>query len=293
MLGTGDNIMKRLLLLLVLIAIPGVAAASNDLSTLLMKATFKISGGKSQGTCFIIGRPIPDEPNRARYVLVTANHVLGNIAAETAILSLRKKVKDDYIKELWKIRIRDKKKLLWVKHPDADVAVMYVNLPKEVEVVLLPMSFLVTDAKLKEIEVRPADRLLALGYPLGQEANSAGFPILRSGIIASYPILPTKKTKTMLFDFEVFQGNSGGPVFMIEKNRAYGDGIHIGVTQFIVGLVSQERSMTIEYQTPFEQKMEKHPLKLGVIIHASLIKEAIDMLPEPKTVQQKDSGDIK
>ncbi len=80
---------------------------------------------------------------------------------------------------------------------------------------------------------------------------------------------------------------------MIERNRAYGGGIHIGVTQFIVGLVSQERSMTIEYQTPFEQKMEKHPLKLGIIIHASLIKEAIEMLPEPKTAQQKDSGDKK
>ena len=290
--------MKRLLLLLVLIAVPGVAGARNDLSTLLMKATFKISGfniiGEMKvGTCFIIGRPIPDEPNRSMYVLVTANHVLEGIAAETATISLRQKVKDEYIKMLWKISIRDKKKPLWVKHPDADIAVMYVGLPRKAEVVLLNMSFLVTDATLKEIEVRPGDRLLALGYPLGHEANSAGFPILRSGIIASYPILPTTKTKTMLFDFEVFKGNSGGPVFMIERNRSYGAGTTFGVTQFIVGLVSQERSLTTAYKTPFELKMETHPLKLGIIIHASLIKEAIEMLDEPKKAQQKDSGDKK
>ena len=282
--------MKRLLLLLVLVAVPAVAQASNDLSTLLMKATFKISGGKTQGTCFIIGRPIPDEPNRATYVIVTANHVLAGISKETATLSLRKKVDDDYIKVPWQIRIRDKKKPLWVKHPEVDIAVMYVRLPKEAEVVLLPMSFLATDDKLKELEVRPGDRLLALGFPLGQEANSAGFPILRSGIIAGFPILPTKKTKSMLFDFEVFRGNSGGPVFMIEKNRAYDGGIHLGVTQLIAGLVSEERNLSITYETPFEAKIQRHPLKLGVVIHSSLIREAIEMLPEPESAQPKDAG---
>ena len=75
---------------------------------------------------------------------------------------------------------------------------------------------------------------------------------------------------------------------MIDKNRVYGSGIHLGAIHFIVGLVSQERIMNIDYQTPFEKKMEKHPLKLGVIIHASLIKDAIEMLPEPK-----DAGDKK
>ncbi|MFQ5677116.1 MAG: serine protease [bacterium] len=284
---------KKLILLFILCAVPVAAQGSSDISTLLMKATFKISGPKSQGTCFIIGRPIHDNPKRARYVLVTANHVLAGISGDTASLSLRKKVNDDYTKVEWHIRIREKNKPLWIKHPDADVAVMYVSLPNEAEIVLLPMNFLVTDVELKKYEIRPADRLLALGFPFGQEANPAGFPILRSGIIASYPILPTKKTKSMLFDFEVFPGNSGGPVFMIEKNRAYGGGIHVGVTQFIVGLVSQERIMNIRYQTPFEQKLAKHPLKLGIIIHASLIKKAIEMLPEPKAAQPKDSGDKK
>jgi hypothetical protein len=87
----------------------------------------------------------------------------------------------------------------------------------------------------------------------------------------------------MLFDFEVFLGNSGGPVFMIETNRSYGCGVHIGrTTQLIIGLVSQERIMKFKSQTLYEQKWQTHPLKLGTIVHAALIKETIEMLPEPK-----------
>jgi hypothetical protein len=275
--------MKNLILIFGLCAIPVAAQESFDLSTVLMKATFKISGPNMIGTCFIIGRPNPQDPNWSHYVLVTADHVLKGISGESASLSLRKKVKTGYIKMNWSIRIREKKKSLWTKHPDVDVAVMYISLPKEAEVVLLPMKFLATDIELEKYEIRPADRLLALGFPFGQESNNSGFPILRSGVIASYPILPTKRTKSMLFDFEVFQGNSGGPVFMIEKNRSYSGNVFVGrTTQFIVGLVSQERSMKIKYQTPYEQKLQSHPLKLGIIVHASLIKEAIEMLPQPK-----------
>lgn len=279
--------MRRLIPILLLVVTSFAQSRGNDLSTLLMKATFRISGGQSQGTCFIIGRPLADDPKRGSYVLVTAEHVLAGMPGETATLTLRKKNGDEYVKLPHEIPIRKGKNPLWITHPQADVAVMYVNIPNEAEVVLLPAEFLVTDKKLEELEIRPADRMLALGYPFGQEANAAGFPILRSGIIASYPILPTKKTKTMLFDFEVFKGNSGGPVFMIEKNRAYGGGIHLGVTQFIAGLVSQERNLTVATQTPFEARVEQHPLKLGVIVHASLIREAIDMLPEQKGAQQK------
>jgi hypothetical protein len=41
-----------------------------------------------------------------------------------------------------------------------------------------------------------------------------GFPILRAGRIASYPILPTADTKTILLDFPVLPGNSGGRLIL-------------------------------------------------------------------------------
>lgn len=283
--------MKRLLILLVLLPSFVVTTEAEDLGTLLMNATFKISGktseGQTIGTCFIIGRPVPEDPNRGSYVLVTANHVLADIQSDTATLWLRTKVKDDYVKTPWVVPIRREKKPLWSKHPDADVAAMLVRLPKKAEVNLLPMRFLVTDDKLKELEVHPGDRLFTLGFPLGLEANSAGFPIMRSGIIAGYPILPTKKTKGMLFDFEVFKGNSGGPVFMIEQNRFYRGKIHFGISSFIAGLVIAEKRKPVAVQTPSEIKKDYQPIMVAVVIHSSLIKETIDMLPKPKNPQPK------
>lgn len=273
--------MRRILaIFMLLMTTTGFAQEDYDLATFLMKSTFKLSGAWSEGTCFIIGRPLKDKPDQAYYVLVTAAHVLESAKGDEMVLHLRQKEKETYRRVRHTLTIRKEGKALWVKHPEADVAAMYVPLPKDIDIVLLPLKFLATDETLERFEIRPGDRLFALGFPLGQESNEEGFPILRTGTIASYPILPTRKTKSLLFDFEVFKGNSGGPVFMIEKNRSYGGSIHIGTLRLIVGIVTQERSMNIHTRTPYEEKRETHPLKLGVVVHASLVKETIEQLPE-------------
>jgi S1-C subfamily serine protease len=105
---------------------------------------------------------------------------------------------------------------------------MYVRLPTTADIDFLPMTVLASDKELEELEIHPGDRLFSLGFPLGVEANEAGFPILRSGNIASFPLLPTSKTKTFLFDFAVFGGNSGGPVYFEDVNRRYRSSIKLG-----------------------------------------------------------------
>ena len=66
---------------------------------------------------------------------------------------------------------------------------------------------------------------------------------------------------------------------MTEKNRTYGGTMHIGNTvRLIIGLVTEERIMQINTLTPFEKSSKRHPLKLGVVVHASLIKETVDQL---------------
>lgn len=276
--------MKYIIILFLLLTGTVYAQENYDLSTALMRATFKLEGpcftGTSTGTCFIIGKPSKNIPNFSFYVLVTAAHVLKDIQSDTAILNLRKKVNDSYSKVLYPIKIRSDGKPLWKEHPNADIAVMYVNL-KDIDISLVTANLLAKDEDLKKLEVRPGDELFVLGFPLGSEANDAGFPILRSGIIANYPILPTKATKTMLIDFEVFKGNSGGPVFLISQNRYYEGSLHMSeINRYIIGLVMQEYKYTEQIKTLFETKTTDYPLKLGVVIHASLIKEAIDSLPQ-------------
>lgn len=251
-----------------------------DLNTILMRSTFRIAGDNALGTIFIMGRPVEKDPSKLAFVLITAAHVLEDMKGSQAVLFLRKEVDGLFQKLPLTLKIRDGDKPLWTKHPKADVAVMYVSIPKEADIQLLPIDLLASDATLTEFEIHPGDALSCLGYPYGAEANDAGFPILRSGQIASYPLTPSSKYPTFLFDFRVFGGNSGGPVFFIASNRTYGGATKLGTTiQFVAGLVSQEQMIEEEVKSLTETRKMKHALSLAVVIKASLIKEAIELLP--------------
>ena len=253
-------------------------AAAQDICTTAMESTFKFTAPGSMGTCFIVGQPIPGKESVVRDVLVTAKHILREAKGNTATIHLRKQKGDTFERVEHNIAIRMNGKQIWVEHPSSDVAAMYVLLPKDIHIRLIPIDLFAIDDILKHYEVRPGDQLYALGYPLGQESNAAGFPILRTGIIASYPLLPTKETVTFLFDFEVYKGNSGGPVLFVSHNRVYSGGMHPGTVNFVIGLVSGERVIQERVQTLFEKKEETHTLKIARIVHASMIRETFDKL---------------
>jgi hypothetical protein len=266
-----------------------------DLNTVLMESTFKLEGQTAQGqttigTAFVMGRPYPRKPGeqaqKARYVLITAAHVLEEMQGDTATLYLRRKIdNDNWAKVPLAIPIRANGQPLWTKHPSADVAVMYIRLPSEVSIPLLSTDLLADDSMIQQYEIHPGDELKCLGYPLGLEANDAGFPVLRSGTIASYPLLPTNATKVFLFDFRVFKGNSGGPVYFVDSNRTYKGHTMVGESiHFIMGLVSGERLFQQQIPGPYSEEVRQLQLGLAQVVHASLIKEAINSLPSPDTL---------
>ncbi len=285
--------MKRKFLLLglfflTLTAITSSAAEETfEINTTLMRSTFKLEGqalGKPQGvgivgTAFILAKPSASDPQKGYFVLVTGGHILKNMAGDEAGLFLRSKTGDTFQKRPYPIKIRKNGRPVWTDHPEADVAVMYIDLPIDADVTPLSTDFLATDEMLKQYNVHPGDRLSCLGYPLTVEANDAGFPILRSGQIASYPLTPTKLVKTFTFDFNVFEGNSGGPVYLSDSNRFYGGSTNIGPVQFLVGLVSEQTIITEEIKTKSQKRTIALPLGLAIVIHASLIREALDLLP--------------
>ncbi len=270
---------------------PAQPKPETELNTVMMESTFKIEGRGTQnqpviGTVFLMGRPFPNDPTKGRYVLITAAHVLDDMQGDTAVIHLRKKADG----ETWSpspqpLQIRAHGQPLWLKYPDADVAVMYIEIPPAVRIPLLSTDLLADDATLAKFEIHPGDTLQCLGYPLGIQANEAGFPILRSGKIASYPLLPTESTKTFLLDFNVFQGNSGSPAYMVESNRMYQHGVYLGQTiGFIAGLVSQEVTFDQQSSGLYFVEAHQYPLGLAVVVHASLIKKAVYMLPSPETL---------
>jgi hypothetical protein len=211
-------------------------------------------------------------------VLVTAAHVLNEMEGDYAVLVLRVQINGQWIRQLARLPIRRNGQPLWMKNPTADVAVMYVRWPLPVRIVL-PTTMLAGDEMLQKDEVVPGVELKILGYPLGATSNDAGFPILRTGVIASYPLLPTASTQTFLLDFRVFKGNSGGPVYFAQPVVKGGSTVACCPPQFIMGLVSREKSLTMPYA--------ELQLSIGEIIHASVIKATIESLPAPETSESK------
>ena len=276
--------MKKFMLAVILIlsVSPAYAQDATEINTVLMRSTFMLSGEGSTGTAFILGRPSKVDNTKAYYVLVTAAHVLSAMRGERAVLNLRKRSGDLISKVPYPISIRRGSEPLWTQHPHADVAVMYVALPKDVDIQLLPTDLLATDDILKQFEIHPGDRLSCLGFPLMAEANEAGFPILRSGQIASYPLVPMTTIKTILFDFNVFKGNSGGPVYFVDSNRLYGGSTNIGQVRFLMGLVSEQKFAEEQVQSLREVRKERYQLGLAVVIPAQFIRDTLNQLPEPQ-----------
>jgi hypothetical protein len=271
---------------------------SDELNTLLMHATFRIVGPTDVpnqilfGSVFVMGLPYKDNPKIAHIVVVTAAHVFEGISGNNATLQLRRKQADGtYATFGYQLPIRAGAKPLYVRHPAADVAAMYGDIPDEVPMTGLSPDFLVTDMSLEEIEFHPGDEAYILGFP-AMAGTEGGFPLLRTGRIASYPLTPMSVVKQWAFDAHVFNGNSGGPVYFTSVNRLFKNQVHLGVARGILGLVTQERHSNLP-------EFAQRDLDYGVVVPAQFIRETLDMLPpapsEPggQTQEQGGTGSVK
>ena len=121
---------------------------------------------------------------------------------------------------------------------------------------------------------------MCLGYPLGVESNESGFPVLRSGRIASYPVYPSTLVKIFLYDVPVYGGNSGGPVFFDFRNRRLA-GLPEGQSVDMIGvagIIIQDLSATVHTESYFETSTRKDPLGLAVVVPAEFIKQTVAIL---------------
>jgi plastocyanin len=242
-----------------------------DMSVEMIHATVQLDqplgdGTRTVGTGFLISAPTPD--GKPRIVLVTATHVLDNMPGKEMRIGYRVQSKDGaWSYEPQKITIRDGTKTLWTADPGHDVSAIVVSAPVEFAKAAIPLSWLGEGENLEQHSVGPGDEMMALGFPEGLAANAAGFPILRSGRVASFPLTPTKAFPTFLLDFSVYPGNSGGPVFV---KRAMPDG---SSDVFITGMLTQQVELTGK------------PLEIGVVTQAGFIRDTVSLLDHqsPKT----------
>jgi len=238
-----------------------------DLTIELINATVQIEqplpdGRRTVGTGFLVEAPTPD--GKPRTVLVTAAHVFDQMAGDEVRIGWR--FADSA--GTWRyapgpLQIRTGGHPLYTRHPTYDVAVMSITAPPEFARAAIPLSWLADERSFDDWGLGPGDEMMTVGYPLGQSSNRAGFPILRTGRLASYPLTPISQFPTFLVDLRVLGGNSGGPVFMTGYTRRR-PGTEQSNEAFIAGVLTKQLD-----------------LEIGVVTHALYVREAIGLLDDP------------
>lgn len=246
-----------------------------DLAVELINATVQLeqplaNGQRTVGTGFLVEAPHPD--GRPRTVLVTAAHVFTKMPSAAVKIGYRvADANGGWSFAPQTVPIRGDARPLWTQHPDRDVAVMEVKAPAEFARAAIPLNWLAAEDTFARSRTGPGDEMFALGFPRGLAANKAGFPILRAGRVASYPLTPSADYPTFLLDFSVFPGNSGGPVFTAAGARRpavseVADAAEPAAPQFIAGVLTQQ------------VELKNDRLEIGIVTHAAYVREAIALL---------------
>lgn len=249
------------------------AAQSPRPKTDLVLATVRISNPKSTATAFILHRPAAEPGQPARPVLVTAAHAFERSEGEEmSVLYRRKEPDGSFAKAPAQVKVRTEQTPLWTKHAKQDVAVLPIELPSGIQVPVLSLDCLANDEDLKTGE--PGDLVRCVGFPHGAvfEPNAAGFPVVRLGCIAGYPLVPSER-QPLLVDYNTFEGDSGGIVYW---EKPAGDGKPVCK---ILGLIQGQHMFNQRYEFPYETGEFRKQLGLAIVVQAQAIRETIGQLP--------------
>ena len=238
-----------------------------DMTVAMIGATVEIDQpqGAGQGefaTGFLVQDPAPD--GTPRTVLVTAAHVFDNMPGPTVRIGYRFQGADgSWTLAAQPLQVRDGPRALWIRDPVQDVAVMAIQAPPQFAQAAIPLAWLADDETFERASVRPGDEMRILGFPDGLSANTAGFPILRVGRVASYPLTPVLRYQSFVIDFRVAPGNSGGPVFVAPDDRP---GAPASASEpFVAGVLVGEINR----------------LELGIVVHAIYVRHILAQLDQP------------
>jgi hypothetical protein len=244
----------------------GVPAHANDALEKALGAILRITNGRTSGTGFLVA--VPGRADASSVILVTAAHVFEEMSESECQLILRTLSSDQtYARKEVSIAIRENGAPRWKRHAEMDVAALAIRLPADVAVTPLGYEQLADAAWVAEKKLRVGQHVWIPSYPAQLAANEAGWPILRQGTVASYPLSPVSQVKTILVDFNTFGGDSGAPVLSVSN-----DGCHV------VGLVHGMHRQTDTATLPLQELTFHTPLGLSIVVQAAFLRDTIEML---------------
>ncbi len=251
-------------IVLLFLLLPG-NARGDDAAEQIVLATYKLANDGSTAGGFVVCIDSSDG-GEGKCVVVTAHHVLDRMRGNSCSLVSRRRREDKmYQRHEISIPIRKSGNPLWKKHPQHDLAVL--PLPNSVKVESIPLDSLATEDLLAEVRV--GDSIRSAVFPERVEANNAGLPIMRSGCIASFPLVPVKLHPAFMIDTTSWTGDSGGPIIHQSKRSPSGGPL-------VIGIVRGMRSVTdTARESRFVERRTHYPLGLSEVMHAALVWDLI------------------
>ncbi len=264
------NIMKDTLTLLLAAALLLPCLSQAETATeRLIQATFKVFNSGSTATGFLVRDPAPDAA-RTNVLLVSAGHTFTKAKGESVLLVCRTKDSQGAWQRLdHKVTIRNGTNDLWTCHPSQDVAVIRCALPPQAVFEALPLAALADEKTAEARGLTVGSRLFYFGYPHRTEANGAGFPLYREGVVSGYPLFPITQYPLFLFSAPTFAGDSGAPVALADGGSQ---------PLLIIGLVNTRTQQNDHLKSDEWDVTFKRDMNLGSLLHAAFIRETINLL---------------
>lgn len=239
------------------------------MGTQVVLATYRLENAQTTGTAFVVRRAAADDKQPDELFLVTAAHAFEEMTGAKATLVLRQPAEGgDWKAAPWEFTIRDGDQPRWHKHPQQDVAVL--RLEAHEHLVSLPLEMLATAADWTDNPPEPGTLVRCVGYPHAAQfkPSAAGFPLTRLGCLASYPVTPFAKQPTFLVDYNSFEGDSGGPVYLEMTNHGQPQGK-------IVGLVQGQHFLDERYKLVYQEGLTRKRLGIAIVVNSQAILETI------------------
>ena len=242
----------------------GLLASEEKVPLQAIQATVRIYTDGQSSTGFIVGIP-GEQGEEDAHLLVTARHAFHQMQADFATVAFRAQTAEGvWQRREIKIQIRREGKPIWKQHREADVGFLQVDIPKNVSCQPLALGAIATADDFNCGRIHAGRNAWVACYPAKTESNPAGWSILRSGVIASHPLVPVESLDHFFVDYSHFGGDSGAAVVIDDDGEA-----------LVVGIVVAMQRQTDRIVSPFEEKIIHRPLGLAIVVPSTLLLDLI------------------
>ncbi len=219
----------------------------------------RLVGEGASGTGFLV------KAGEDRIILATAAHVFDDLKGETCQVIFRHpKESGGFERTPIELTIRKGEEVLWKRHPKHDIAIIEIVIPEKAAVRPVDLDQLAPEGMAKKGEIGVGREVCIPCFPVGTEANEAGWPVLRRGTVATHPLTPLAEAETFFVDVSSFGGESGAPVVAWKGDKV-----------FVIGVVSSMQRQTEKSKTALEEKTTHLPMGLGIVVQSPFLRDMI------------------